>query len=106
MSRGASKQPRHPGASKAQRAALDAIGTGNFTPAMTAKTKAALLEAGLIQKCGERRIGRGPLAVTVEEYEMPIPVHMEWCTFHSRAKGGDPTPWLTLVMHDHIRRGI
>lgn len=70
----------HPGRTAAERRALDAIGCGNFTPPMAPKVRQRLLEAGLIVQCGERLIGRGPLAVRIPEYEMPIPVHFQWCS--------------------------
>ena len=70
----------HPGRSKAQRAALDAIGCGDNSPIMAPRTRAALLKAGLIQKCGEKVVGRDRFgAIAIPEYEMPIPVHMQWC---------------------------
>ncbi|MEE7473063.1 hypothetical protein MPAR168_15330 [Methylorubrum populi] len=39
-----------------------------------------LLDAGLIEQCGERLIGTGPFAVCVPQYQMPIPVHFLWCS--------------------------
>lgn len=71
--------PKHPGSTKAQRRILDQIGSGNYSPMMAKATCKALLDAGLIVKCGEKIFGKGPLAVRVDEYEMPIPVHMQWC---------------------------
>ncbi len=76
----ATDRPPHPGRTAAERRALDAIGCGNFTPAMAPKVRQRLLEAGLIVQCGERLIGRSPLAVRIPEYEMPIPVHFQWCS--------------------------
>ena len=69
----------HPGKTAAQRRALDAIGCGNFSPRMLDQVRAAMLKAGLIQPAGVKVYGTGPLAVYVQEYEMPIPVHMAWC---------------------------
>lgn len=71
--------PPHPGRTTAQRRALDAIGCGNHAPIMSVKTRDFLLRDGLIEHVGGRRIGEGALAVTVREYQMPIPVHMAWC---------------------------
>lgn len=74
-----SKVP-HPGRSRAQRAVLDAIGCGNNSPSMATSTRTVLLKAGLIRKCGERLVGRDRFGdVVISEYEMPFPVHMQWC---------------------------
>lgn len=70
------RPPDHPGKTPAQRRALDAIGCGNYAPIMADKTRDALLRDGLIEPAGERRFRTGALAVTVQEYQMPIPVHM------------------------------
>lgn len=75
----------HPGRSSAQRRVLDAIGCGNYSPIMSKATRDAMLRDGLIVKCGEKRFGTGPLAVVVDEYEMPIPVHMQWCEAVARS---------------------
>jgi len=72
--------PKHPGKTPSQRRALDAIGCGNFSPPMSKATKDALLREGLIVPIGHRTIGYGAFSVRVEEYEMPIPVHMDWCS--------------------------
>jgi hypothetical protein len=71
---------KHPGKTAAQRRALDAIGCGNYSPIMAAATRDALLAAGAIEPCGVRVLGRGALAVSIPEYQMPIPVHMQWCS--------------------------
>lgn len=72
-------KPRHPGRTLAQRRALDAIGCGNFSPIMAKATRDALLREGLIVEAGARVVGGPPLEVRVQEYVMPIPVHMAWC---------------------------
>jgi hypothetical protein len=46
---------------------------------MAKATKKALLDAGLIEPCGERGFGAGWSAVRIQEYQMPIAVHMRWC---------------------------
>ncbi len=79
-------RPRHPGRTPAQRRALDAIGCGHYAPIMSDKTRDSLLRAGLIEHAGGRRIGNGALAVVVQEYQMPIPVHMAWCEFCASEK--------------------
>jgi hypothetical protein len=71
--------PKHPGRTAAQRRALDAIGCGNYAPIMARATRDALLRDGLIEPAGERRIGTGALAVVIQEFQMPISVHMAWC---------------------------
>lgn len=70
---------KHPGKTKAQKRALDEIGCGNNSPPMSNKTKDSLLKQGLIEKCGERIIGSGPFAVVVDEWQMPVFVHYQWC---------------------------
>lgn len=79
------KKPRHPGKTKGQRRALDAIGCGDHSPPMQQRTLQALLNDGLIVARGVRRIGSGPLAVVVTEYEMPIHVHIAWCAHQAGA---------------------
>lgn len=74
---------RHPGKTQAQRRVLDAIGCGNLAPIMAKSTKKALLDAGLIVKCGEKLFGSPPLQVVVDEFCMPVPVHMQWCEAQS-----------------------
>lgn len=70
----------HPGKAEAQRRALDQIGCGNYAVTMAPKTRDALLKAGLIEQCGEKVICRDRFGVvTVPEYQMPAPVHMQWC---------------------------
>ena len=72
-------RPPHPARTSAQRRALDAIGCGQ-PPRCSAKTIAALLEAGLIVDAGGevRRDAFG--SYRVPSYEMPILVHMQWCS--------------------------
>lgn len=70
---------RHPGKTASQRRILDEIGCGNHSPSMHRATQANLLKAGLIEKCGERIIGSGWSAIKIDEFQMPIPVHMQWC---------------------------
>lgn len=71
---------KHPGRTVAQRRVLDAIGCGNNSPLMSARTREALLNAGLIVLVGRKIVGRDRFgAITLPEYEMPIPVHMQWC---------------------------
>ena len=71
--------PKHPGRTPAQRRVLDQIGAGNFSPQMTIVTRDTMLVEGLIEPAGERRVGEGPFAVVVKEYQMPIGVHFAWC---------------------------
>ncbi|CAO4149210.1 hypothetical protein [Methylorubrum aminovorans] len=47
---------------------------------MHPKVRRNLLDAGLIEQCGERQIGTCPFAVRVPQYEMPIPVPFRWCS--------------------------
>lgn len=71
---------KHPGRTQAQRRVLDTIGCGDHSPMMAKSTRDALLAAGLIVRLPDRIIGGGWLAVHVEQFEMPIPVHMQWCS--------------------------
>lgn len=70
----------HPGKTPAQRRVLDQIGCGNYSPAMSSGTRAALLMTGLIQPCGVKVVGHDRLGmVTIDEYQMPTAVHIRWC---------------------------
>ena len=73
------KRPPHPGRASAQRCALDAIGCGE-PPRCSSATLKALLDAGLIEETGVeiRRDALG--SYRIPTYEMPIPVHMQWCS--------------------------
>lgn len=72
----------HPGKTQPQRRALDQIGAGNSCPPMTARTRDALLRKGLIERRGVRTIGQDALGkIELPVYEMPIPVHMQWCAY-------------------------
>ncbi len=76
----ADKAPPHPGRTPAQRRALDAIGCGDFCPPMSRSTRKALLDAGLIRQLSDKVVSRDRFgAITIPQFEMPIPVHMEWC---------------------------
>lgn len=80
----------HPGKTAAQRRALDAIGCGDFSPAMADRTRDALLVAGLIEPCGERILGRDRFGtIAVQEYQMPIHVHMQWCRAVASSEAGE-----------------
>lgn len=71
---------RFHGLTKAQEDALGLISIGQ-PPHASPRTLQALKDAGLIverQKViGADRFGM----ITVPAYEMPIPVHMEWCSW-------------------------
>lgn len=73
------RAPKHPGRSVAQRRALDAIGCGNYSPMMAKATRDALLRAGLVERLPDLIIGGSRISVNVEQFDMPIPVHMTWC---------------------------
>lgn len=73
-------RPPHPGRTPAERRALDAIGCGETLPVMHPKVRQNLLDAGLIEQCGERQIGAGPFAAHVPIYQMPVLVHFLWCS--------------------------
>lgn len=76
----------HPGKTKAQRRVLDEIGVGHYSVPMAEGTRKALLKQGLIEQCGAKVICQDRFGtVTVPEYQMPIPVHYQWC----KAMSGD-----------------
>jgi hypothetical protein len=75
---------RHPGKTPAQRRVLDEIGCGNHSPIMARATRDKLLRDGLIIELEpERRPFIGSLCMTIQRFEMPIPVHMQWCEFQA-----------------------
>ena len=76
---------KHPGDTAAQRRILDEIGCGNNSPRMADSTRVALLGAGLIVELEPKLIcgpGNSPIdriPLKIRQFEMPIPVHMQWC---------------------------
>lgn len=71
----------HPckGRSKAQIEAFELIAI-NQQPNCAQRTLDALEKGGLIVRIGDSVIGRDAFGeITVPEYEVPIPVHMQWC---------------------------
>lgn len=72
-------RPPHPGRTSAECRALDTIGCGE-PPRCSPKTLKTLLDAGLIVDVGGevRRDALG--SYRIPAYEMPIPVHMQWCS--------------------------
>lgn len=75
----------HPckGMTKAQRQWFERIATGTHGSLVPKKTMAVLLERGLVEHIGNQKFGSGPLAVLVKEYDVPIPVHVQWCQWCS-----------------------
>ncbi|MFW6681733.1 hypothetical protein [Komagataeibacter intermedius] len=73
------KKTPHPGKTSAQRRVLDEIGCGNYSPSAARTTINALLEDGLIFRCGERVVGRGRFSARIPEFEMPVSIHWQWC---------------------------
>ena len=78
-------RPKHPGRTPAQRRVLDAIGCGDNSPHMSPIIREIMLRDGLIVELGPRLIF-GPsnspidrIPVKIRQFEMPIPVHMQWC---------------------------
>jgi hypothetical protein len=74
-----------PDLSKAQADALDRSGCGDFTlSGVSPKTMKKLLDEGLLRQCGEKVICRDRFGtVAVPEYEMPLPVHIEWTLWNA-----------------------
>ena len=68
---------KHPGKTPAQRRALDQIGAGNYSPIMSDRTRDSMLGAGLIEELTPIIIQ----GVRVRQFQMPIPVHMQWCSW-------------------------
>ncbi|MBE7197745.1 MAG: hypothetical protein INR70_08085 [Parafilimonas terrae] len=69
----------HPGRTSAERRALDRIGCGE-PPRCSPKTLRNMLDAGLIVEAGGQ-IRRDALGeYKIPNFEMPIPVHMAWCS--------------------------
>lgn len=44
------------------------------------RTVRKLIDRGLVVE-HQRRVGSGPFAMTVREYEVPLDVHLAWCRF-------------------------
>lgn len=79
----------HPGKTPAQRRVLDEIGCGNYSPFMSPRTCRAMLDAGLIERLPDRIVGRDRFGtIKVREFQMPIPVHYQWCQAMSEAEAG------------------
>jgi len=73
---------KHPAKAAAHRRILDEIGCGNYSTYISPRTRDAMLSKGLIEQCGERVICQDRFGtVTVPEYQMPIPVHYQWCSY-------------------------
>lgn len=71
---------RFRGLTKAQENALGLISMGR-PPHASPRTIQALKDAGLITE-SQRVVGRDRFgAITVPDYEMPTPVHIEWCSW-------------------------
>lgn len=74
----------HPGNTPAQRKVLDQVGCGESLPSASAKTLAKMVEQGLLERLPDQVLGRDSFgAITVPQYEMPIPVHYQWCKYWS-----------------------
>ena len=81
---------RHPGKTKAQRAVLDQIGCGQYTPSAQRKTLDKMVADGLLDRLPDRVIGRDSLGIiALPQFEMPIPVHMAWCKYWASQEPGD-----------------
>jgi hypothetical protein len=75
---------KHPGKTPAQRRILDEIGCGNHSPVMAKATCDKLLRDGLVVELSpDERPFIGAITFQIRRFEMPIPVHMQWCQFQS-----------------------
>jgi hypothetical protein len=73
---------KHPGRTKAQRKVLDQIGSGECCPRAHPKTIDRLLKEGLIEHIGTSVLGRDAFGkIEMPVYEMPTPIHMQWCQY-------------------------
>lgn len=70
---------KHPGKTPAQRRVLDEIGCGNHSPIMAKATRDKLLRDGLIVELTPLESRAGPFRMIIRQFEMPIPVHIQWC---------------------------
>lgn len=71
---------KHPGTTKAERRVLDEIGCGQSQPRMTPGLQDSMLRKGLIVITGYQTLGKDAFgAIKVPNFEMPIPIHMQWC---------------------------
>jgi hypothetical protein len=77
---------QHPcyGMTKSETKAFEAIAI-NLTPSCSKKTLIRLLERGVIVK-QEKRVPfcEGLPAAVVDQYYVPIPIHMQWCEWASQ----------------------
>lgn len=69
------------GLTKSQKEVFEQVATGNNNLAYYHRPKAVkkLLEIGAIKKIGEDKMGSGWATILVPVYEVPIPLHREWC---------------------------
>lgn len=76
------------GLTKKQREILDAIGCGNYSLSGIFQSKNAvlgLLGMGLIESCGKKVICNDRFGmVTAQEYQMPLNIHLQWCSYQSK----------------------
>lgn len=82
---------KHPGKTKAQQRALDAIGCGEHSPIMAKATIKKLLDDGLIYECRAVIVGNGPFRVRIRQFDMTPATHIAWCEYQS-AQAEAPTP--------------
>ncbi|MEM1344785.1 MAG: hypothetical protein AAGI34_09430 [Pseudomonadota bacterium] len=69
---------KHPAPAGAQRRAFEQIATGNSSPIMAKTTQDALLRKGLIVELSPLVLP-GVIPVTIRRFEVPVPIHMQWC---------------------------
>lgn len=72
----------HPARTRTQRRILDNIGSGDYSPSARRQTLDNMVQEGLIVRLADRVLGHdvfGP--ITIPQYEMPTPVHMQWCSY-------------------------
>lgn len=81
---------KHPAPKGAQRVMFEQVATGVSCPSGSSRTRRALVDKGLIVRVGSRYIGNPPFQVELPEFEVPIPVHMQWCEWCSE-NVQDPT---------------
>jgi hypothetical protein len=76
----------HPckGLRKNQRDVFEQIAVGNALPATPQRNLDILEERGLIQRAGNKTLGRDALGtITIPQYYVPLSIHAQWCEWCS-----------------------
>lgn len=64
--------------------AFEQIATGDALPIAHRRTLASLEALRLIERLADKELGRDRFgAIFVPQYQVPIPIHMQWCQWCS-----------------------